>query len=512
MQQTTKKKILIHGIKNTSHLKINQGVAISLQQRGYNVTIVLFDFDQQMIRSLRQNKVTVALMAPLTKEQLQLWNQRQQEQTQGPPISLKMWNIAMNYVNQVFVDQISFLSHLKDQNYDMIIFEHMLYQQLIVNYLEIPIAVQLMNGAIEQDLAVKSAEPFIHSSHFNLVRYLVFKYQRHLGQFAERSTVLATTMLQHTIKLWILVYQLYETLPENLQPIITPNRYQNLTLILNVEGNNPPMSISPDVKYIFPKFKQQISERDKQLSPELQKFYHRFNKIALIAFGTASSLLPYQLKQMLQIMKQMSNKGWAFVYASQVESLPINKNEREAFFKRYPNIIQMRFVPQQTLLEHPKTKVFINHGGSNSVQEAMEAQVPMIIIPRYIFDQDMNCHNIENNGRGLCCLDMLKIPSLLDQIDKNPQFKENTKGLSGAIKLKRQDDQDFEYWIDYAFEVGYEQFRVKQFSKMAIHRFIDMDVHLVAYSLLLLVIFTIIKVFIKMVKMSFKFLITTYRR
>ena len=51
-----------------------------------------------------------------------------------------------------------------------------------------------MNGVIENDLAVKLAEPFIHSSHFNLVRYNVFGSFRNQDEFTERVLATATTL------------------------------------------------------------------------------------------------------------------------------------------------------------------------------------------------------------------------------------------------------------------------------------------------------------------------------
>ena len=82
-----------------------------------------------------------------------------------------------------------------------------------------------MNGVIENDLAVKLAEPFVHSSHFNLIRYYIFGTYRELGDFEERALVTLTTLYQHTIKLWLLIYDLGNMLTDDLKFIIRPNRY-----------------------------------------------------------------------------------------------------------------------------------------------------------------------------------------------------------------------------------------------------------------------------------------------
>ena len=49
--------------------------------------------------------------------------------------------------------------------------------------------------------------------------------------------------------------------------------------------------------------------------------------------------------------------------------------------KSLPNVLLKAWIPQPTVLAHPKTKVFITHGGSHSFIEAVEARVPVITMP-----------------------------------------------------------------------------------------------------------------------------------
>ncbi|CAI4222143.1 unnamed protein product [Auanema sp. JU1783] len=55
----------------------------------------------------------------------------------------------------------------------------------------------------------------------------------------------------------------------------------------------------------------------------------------------------------------------------------------------YPNIHFRRWVPQVDLLADPRLKLFITHGGMNSIQEALLFGVPMITMPLFA-DQDAN--------------------------------------------------------------------------------------------------------------------------
>ncbi|XP_056880642.1 UDP-glucuronosyltransferase 2A2-like [Takifugu flavidus] len=63
------------------------------------------------------------------------------------------------------------------------------------------------------------------------------------------------------------------------------------------------------------------------------------------------------------------------------------------------NTLLVDWMPQNDLLGHPKTKLFVAHGGTNGVQEALYHGVPIIGLP-LIFDQPDNVHRLEVRGAG----------------------------------------------------------------------------------------------------------------
>lgn len=50
------------------------------------------------------------------------------------------------------------------------------------------------------------------------------------------------------------------------------------------------------------------------------------------------------------------------------------------------NTLLLDWMPQNDLLGHPKTKVFVAHGGTNGVQKVLYHGVPVVGIPLF-FDQ-----------------------------------------------------------------------------------------------------------------------------
>ena len=121
------------------------------------------------------------------------------------------------------------------------------------------------------------------------------------------------------------------------------------------------------------------------MNEELSDFFIRNDKIMLVAFGTQSDPGRLRKKNIMDFMKLASSRhGWAFVFAD--KSLNQTELERDNLRVRFPKILVQKFVPQVTILDHPNTKAFMTHGGSNSVQEAQEAGVAMLVLPLTIYD------------------------------------------------------------------------------------------------------------------------------
>ncbi len=63
-------------------------------------------------------------------------------------------------------------------------------------------------------------------------------------------------------------------------------------------------------------------------------------------------------------------------------------------------VVLTSWAPQVRILHHPSVKVFLTHGGMNSVAEGIAAGVPMACLPLF-GDQPDNCQRIEDKGMGV---------------------------------------------------------------------------------------------------------------
>uniref|UniRef100_A0A8B9FHB6 UDP-glucuronosyltransferase n=1 Tax=Amazona collaria TaxID=241587 RepID=A0A8B9FHB6_9PSIT len=97
------------------------------------------------------------------------------------------------------------------------------------------------------------------------------------------------------------------------------------------------------------------------------------------------------------------------------------------------NIKLVKWLPQNDLLAHPKTRAFITHGGSHGIYEGICNAVPMVIMPLF-GDQMDNAKRIESRGAGLT-LNVLEmttedLSAAVQAVINDKKYKENIKRLS----------------------------------------------------------------------------------
>ncbi|XP_032549748.1 UDP-glucuronosyltransferase 1-1-like isoform X5 [Chiroxiphia lanceolata] len=97
------------------------------------------------------------------------------------------------------------------------------------------------------------------------------------------------------------------------------------------------------------------------------------------------------------------------------------------------NVKLVKWLPQNDLLAHPKTRAFITHGGSHGIYEGICNAVPMVLMPLF-GDQMDNAKRVESRGAGLT-LNILEMTSqdistALRAVINDKTYKENIQRLS----------------------------------------------------------------------------------
>ncbi|XP_055638653.1 UDP-glucosyltransferase 2-like [Toxorhynchites rutilus septentrionalis] len=117
------------------------------------------------------------------------------------------------------------------------------------------------------------------------------------------------------------------------------------------------------------------------------------------------------------------------------------------------NIRVARWLPQQDLLAHPNVKLFVMQGGQQSMEEAVDRQVPMVVIP-FNFDQFANADRIVERGIGKSIwMERLTVRDLRDAIVEvigNKKYKRNIERLSQLVKDQpMQPIEKAVWWTEY---------------------------------------------------------------
>ncbi|PSN52144.1 hypothetical protein C0J52_06460 [Blattella germanica] len=134
------------------------------------------------------------------------------------------------------------------------------------------------------------------------------------------------------------------------------------------------------------------------------------------------------------------------------------KWESDAIATHTSNIMFGKWLPQQDVLAHPNTILFITHCGGMSFQEAVYHAVPILGIP-FFGDQKYNVKKITeaNIGIHLPFQETTK-ETLLNAINKileDPSYRNNMEKLSSISKDQPQDSiEKAVWWTEYVLRHG----------------------------------------------------------
>ncbi|XP_076864450.1 UDP-glucuronosyltransferase 1A1-like isoform X2 [Brachyhypopomus gauderio] len=117
------------------------------------------------------------------------------------------------------------------------------------------------------------------------------------------------------------------------------------------------------------------------------------------------------------------------------------------------NVKLMKWLPQNDLLGHPKTRAFITHAGTHGIYEGICHGVPMVMVPLF-GDQEDNAHRMSNRGVGVI-LDIheVTVPMLIDALNtviNDSSYKERMMKLSAVHNDRPVEPLDLAvYWTEF---------------------------------------------------------------
>ncbi|XP_030580149.1 UDP-glucuronosyltransferase 2A2-like isoform X3 [Archocentrus centrarchus] len=160
------------------------------------------------------------------------------------------------------------------------------------------------------------------------------------------------------------------------------------------------------------------------------------------------------------------------------------------------NTLLVDWMPQNDLLGHPKIKLFVAHGGTNGVQEALYHGVPVVGIP-FFFDQYDNLLRLKDRG-GAKILTLTTVDKdnnflkAIQEVVNEPSYRKNMQRLSKLHRDKPITPLDNAlFWIEFVMRhKGAAHLKATSY-RMPWYSYYSVDVVLFLAAAVLLVLLTI---------------------
>ncbi|XP_062922146.1 UDP-glucuronosyltransferase 2C1-like [Mobula hypostoma] len=179
------------------------------------------------------------------------------------------------------------------------------------------------------------------------------------------------------------------------------------------------------------------------LAAEFEEFVQSSGKHGLIVMSLGSLIdsLPKQIA--MEIAEAFAQVPQKVIWRYDGEILPNIGN----------NTLLTKWIPQNDLLGHPNTRVFISHGGTNGISEAIYHGVPVIGMP-LIFDQFDNVVRLESRGAAkmlnVATMHSTDLLQALNEVINGTFYRDNMKKLSALHRDQPESPMERAiFWIEY---------------------------------------------------------------
>ncbi|KIK52865.1 glycosyltransferase family 1 protein [Collybiopsis luxurians FD-317 M1] len=140
-----------------------------------------------------------------------------------------------------------------------------------------------------------------------------------------------------------------------------------------------------------PKGKEDKSN-DVEVVEFLDKMRLRSGKRSLIYISFGTFFVPSEIEKVWAVIEALITSETPFIFAHASPLLSVTE-EKKAWINNSGVGLELSWSPQQVILEHEVTGWFLTHGGWNSIMEAFESKIPLIIWP-INGDQPLNAANL----------------------------------------------------------------------------------------------------------------------
>ncbi|XP_076455912.1 UDP-glucuronosyltransferase 2A2-like [Babylonia areolata] len=219
----------------------------------------------------------------------------------------------------------------------------------------------------------------------------------------------------------------------------------------------------------------------KVLPPEYRSFMDSGKEgVVIVSFGSyVLGLSKHISDKVLQVLLQLPMKS---IFRSNLTSPDPTK------------ILTAPWIPQNDLLGHPHTKVFVSHCGQNGQYEALYHAVPIVAMPLF-YDQHYNAERVRVKGFAevldLKACTAEELMSTILTVANEPRYKQAVAKRSRLFReLYGVPTETAAYWLDHVMEYGGDYMRSAG-QQMPFYQYVLLDVFIFILCVAALVVVVI---------------------
>lgn len=170
------------------------------------------------------------------------------------------------------------------------------------------------------------------------------------------------------------------------------------------------------------------------------------NGIILVSFGSTAHYMPEEI--VMKFLQAFDGLPWVFAVKF---AIPEGVSVPE-------NVLVSSWLPQNDILGHSRTKLFITHCGNNGQYEALYHAVPMIGMP-FFAEQDHNCFRAAVKGLSLSMsvhdFTADELRRNIIEVIENPKYRD---AITKASQIWRHEPmtprQKVAFWVEHVIKYG----------------------------------------------------------
>ncbi|XP_030187209.1 UDP-glucuronosyltransferase 3A1-like [Lynx canadensis] len=441
-------KILTVSSLGGSHYLLLDRVSQILQDHGHNVTMLLYGGDYLILKKKENTYQVISWLLPEDheKELKEHFDSYMKEALHGR----EAFGTFVKLMEQLGIQcsdllrRSDIMDSLKNENFDLVFVEAFDFCSfLIAEKLVKPFVSILPSPFGSVDLGLPNPVSYVPVFHSLLTDRMDFwgrvrNFLMFLDFFLRQWRIQST--FDNTIK---------EHFPEDSRPVLSHLlRKAELWFVNSDFALEFARPLLPNTVYIGGLMVRPV----KPVPQEFENFISKFGDSGFVLVAMGSMVGTYQSQEVLMEMNS------AFARLSQGVIWNCKPSKWPKDVKLAANVKIVDWLPQNDLLAHPRIRLFVTHGGLNSIMEAIQHGVPIVGIP-VLGDHPENMVRVEAKKFGVSIqLKQIKAETLALKIKEVIEDKRYKSAAVAASIIRRSHPltpaQRLVGWIDHILQTG----------------------------------------------------------